>query len=59
MVPNNRLVYSKGSEQLPSVQPLPNRYLDQALKGNMSGYREYHIKPDLILIYRKFEDGTL
>lgn len=44
---------------LASDQPLPKRYLDHPLKGNMKGYRECHIKPDLILIYRLFEDGTL
>ena len=45
--------------RLASDQPLPNRYVDHALKGNLRGYRECHIKPDLILIYRLFEDGTL
>ncbi len=45
--------------KLASDQPLPNRNLDHALKGIMSGYRECHIKPDLILIYRKSEDETL
>lgn len=44
---------------LASDQPLPKRYLDHPLKGNLRIYRECHIKPDLILIYRKSEDGTL
>ncbi|CAM8656225.1 RelE_StbE, addiction module toxin, RelE/StbE family [Burkholderiales bacterium] len=32
---------------------------DHALTGNWSGYRECHLKPDLLLIYRKPDSGTL
>ena len=28
---------------------------DHDLTGNWSGYRECHLKPDLLLIYRKYE----
>jgi len=38
---------------LASDQPLDLRYRDHALSGNWAGYRECHIKPDLLLIYRK------
>lgn len=34
-------------------QPLPERNRDHALSGNWAGYRECHIKPDLLLIYKK------
>jgi mRNA interferase YafQ len=34
-------------------QPLPERNRDHALSGNWTGYRECHIKPDLLLIYKK------
>lgn len=34
-------------------QPLPEANRDHALSGNWSGYRECHVKPDLLLIYRK------
>lgn len=32
-------------------KPLPERCRDHALIGNWRGYRECHIKPDLLLIY--------
>lgn len=32
---------------------LDARYRDHALTGNWQGYRECHIKPDLLLVYRK------
>lgn len=34
-------------------QLLPRRYFDQALRGEWSDHRDCHIRPDLILIYRK------
>jgi mRNA interferase YafQ len=40
-------------------EPLPAHYRDHALRGNWSGYRERHIKPDLLLIYRKPDAATL
>jgi mRNA interferase YafQ len=39
-------------------EPLPPRNRDHPLSGDWSGYRECHIKPDLLLIYSKPE-GTL
>jgi len=33
-------------------QPIPPKYLDHALKGNYKGYRELHITPDWLLIYK-------
>ena len=32
--------------------PLPAKYKDHALTGNHKGFRDCHIKPDLVLIYR-------
>lgn len=32
---------------------LPQRNRDHALKGNLKGYRECHILPDWLLIYKK------
>jgi len=40
-------------------QPLDARYRDHDLSGNWAGYRECHIKPDLLLIYRKSDTDTL
>jgi len=34
-------------------QPLQARYRDHALVGNWKGHRDCHIRPDLVLIYRK------
>lgn len=39
-------------------RPLPENNRDHPLSGNWSGYRECHVKPDLLLIYRK-PDTTL
>ena len=38
---------------------MPDGIRDHALSGNWSGYRECHIKPDLLLIYRKPDASTL
>jgi mRNA interferase YafQ len=38
---------------------LPKRYFDHALGGEWSDYRDCHIRPDLVLIYRKPNDATL
>jgi len=40
-------------------KPLPERNVDHSLNGNWHGYRECHIKPDLLLIYRKPDQYTL
>jgi mRNA interferase YafQ len=40
-------------------QPLEPRYRDHDLSGDWAGYRECHVKPDLLLIYRKSDSGTL
>jgi len=40
-------------------QPLDARYRDHDLSGNWAGYRECHVKPDLLLIYRKSGGDTL
>lgn len=38
---------------------LPERMYDHSLKGSWKDFRDCHIKPDLILIYRKVEDEIL
>jgi len=44
---------------LATDQPLDVRYRDHDLSGDWAGYRECHIKPDLLLIYRKSDADTL
>jgi mRNA interferase YafQ len=45
-------------EMLANEQALPEKYKDHLLKGNWMGYRECHVKPDLLLIY-KLENNEL
>jgi len=42
-----------------SDQVLPENARDHALSGDWAGYRECHVKPDLLLIYRKPGADTL
>ncbi len=44
---------------LATDQALDGRCRDHDLSGDWAGYRECHIKPDLLLIYRKSDSGTL
>ncbi len=39
--------------ELATEQPLDDRHRDHDLSGNWVGYRECHLRPDLLLIYRK------
>ncbi len=38
---------------------LPKSYFDHSLRGEWKDCRDCHIKPDLILIYRKKGEATL
>lgn len=37
-------------------KPLPERYRDHSLKGDWAGFRDAHIEPDWLLIYRVADD---
>ena len=39
--------------------PLPETNRDHGLVGNWAGFRECHLKPDLLLIYQKPSDESL
>lgn len=39
--------------------PLPRQNVDHPLTGNWSDHRDCHLRPDLILIYRKPDSDTL
>ncbi len=39
--------------------PLESRHHDHDLSSNWKGYRECHIKPDLLLIYHKPDEEML
>lgn len=38
---------------------LPPQFLDHPLNGQWRGFRECHLKPDLLLIYKKVGADTL
>ncbi len=40
-------------------EPLSERYRDHSLAGEWKDHRDCHIKPDLVLIYRKTNENTL
>jgi len=44
---------------LASDQSLPEGNRDHPLSGDWAGYRECHLKPDLLLVYRKSGDDLL
>jgi mRNA interferase YafQ len=44
---------------LASDEPLEERHRDHALTGDWKNYRDCHVRPDLVLIYRKPDDHTL
>lgn len=37
---------------LVNEKPLPPEYKDHKLQGNFDGYRECHIEPDWLLVYK-------
>lgn len=45
-------------DMLANEKELPIQYCDHALSGDWSGYRECHIQPDWLLIY-KIENDIL
>ena len=46
-------------QALAADQPLEPRYRDHPLTGEWSDHRDCHVKPDLVLIYRKPDAVTL
>ena len=41
---------------LASQKPMPKRYMDHQLTGNLKAFRECHIESDWLLVYQVFED---
>ena len=44
---------------LAAQEKLPEKYQDHPLKGDMLGYRECHIEPDWLFIYKIINDELL
>ncbi len=42
--------------ELQKGRTLETKYVDHPLSGNWDGFRDCHIKPDLVLIYRIHEN---
>lgn len=53
---DDKTICRKIIDRLADDEPLEPKYKDHALKGNYIGFRECHIKPDLLLVYRKNND---
>ena len=43
-------------DRLANNETLEEKHHDHKLKGEFLGYRECHIKPDLLLLYQKHDD---
>ena len=41
---------------LANQEPMPERYKDHQLSGNLKDFRECHIEPDWLLMYQIFEN---
>jgi len=44
---------------LAADKPLSHKNFDHLLSGEWSDHRDCHIRPDLVLIYRKPDDNSL
>ena len=44
---------------LANDQPLAEKHRDHALNGDWKDHRDCHVKPDLVLIYRKPDNAVL
>lgn len=53
---DDKIILKNIVDKLANDEALEAKYKDHALKGNYIGFRECHIKPDLLLIYRKRDD---
>ena len=45
------------TDLLAADAPLPAKYRDHELHNNWEGCRDCHVRPDVVLIYRKTSDG--
>ncbi|MBP5790010.1 MAG: type II toxin-antitoxin system YafQ family toxin [Neisseriaceae bacterium] len=51
--------WNEVTNALMNGKAMKEKYCDHDLKGNWKGHRECHIKPDLLLIYKKRDDGII
>ena len=55
----NQKELEKVIDLLKTGEPLPQIYKDHPLSGEWKHYRDCHIRPDWILIYRILEDSLI
>lgn len=59
LTPKEQELFGENSKRLANGESLEPKYHDHALKGDYVGFRECHIKPDLLLIYQKQDDKLI
>ena len=57
--PSDREIVKKVINRLAKDEVLEPKYKDHPLKGDYLGFRDCHVKPDLVLIYSKKKDALL
>ena len=57
--PSDREIVKKVINRLAKDEVLEPKYKDHPLKGDYLGFRDCHVKPDLVLIYSKNKDALL
>ena len=55
----NRELLNSIVEQLQNEEPLHPKHKDHNLSGNWDGYRECHITPDWLLIYKVIKEECM
>lgn len=53
---SDRLLLENILSKLANGEKLESKYKNHTLKGNLKGIWDCHIKPDLVLLYKKEED---
>ena len=56
LINSGEAIYIDVVSKLLNGIPLDKKYKDHFLKGNPEQYKECHLKPDLLLIYRVYRD---
>lgn len=46
-------------DKLQACEPLEEKYRDHALEGEYAGFRECHIQPDWLLVYKIVEERLI
>ena len=57
--PEDRELAKNIINRLANDEVLEQKYKDHSLKGEFKGFRDCHIKPDLVLIYSKNKNALL